>query len=331
MGGISASGGPKNGISMASVDSVPTRNRYGMPKMVPTTATSAAWMPARITWVRRKPPKARPTLTLQDGGLVGELARHGAVELAADPLAVHQHVERQDQDQHQRAERRERRPRDLLRLVEDRPGHAADLRLRRSVQLDQRAWIQPQRLLVAGQRVLDPDRRLRELGGDLADLAGDRAAGDEHHEGQSNERQQVGDHHRQRAAQRQPLLEEAGDRRHDEGQQPGQEDDQDDLAEARHERERHLQQQHGEVGRSQDQEAQQPPSLAGTQAAHQAPGRHQPLAPRWTDAHRFAHLGQCRLQDRPHLGRAGGQHALDHVRIGGQLQCASRAWAGRTR
>ncbi len=63
MGGISASGGPKNGISMASVDSVPTRNRYGMPKMVPTTATSAAWMPARITWVRRKPPKARPTLS----------------------------------------------------------------------------------------------------------------------------------------------------------------------------------------------------------------------------------------------------------------------------
>ena len=59
IGGTSASGGPKNGMSMSSALVVASRKRYGMPKIVPTTATSRPWTTARISWARRKPPNAR--------------------------------------------------------------------------------------------------------------------------------------------------------------------------------------------------------------------------------------------------------------------------------
>ena len=154
---MSASGGPKNGISMASVESVPIRNRYGMPNDDADHRDQHGLDDGQDDLGPQEATEGAGHAALQEGELVGVPARDRAVDLRPDPLAVHEHVEGQDQDQDQRSECCQRRAGDHLRLVEDGAGQLADLRSRRVEQLDQvdLGRIQPERRLVPGQRLLD--------------------------------------------------------------------------------------------------------------------------------------------------------------------------------
>lgn len=61
IGGSSARPGPTKGTGMHSAATRQIMNRYGNPKIRPTTIVRVTWMAMRITWDQSHPLKARPT------------------------------------------------------------------------------------------------------------------------------------------------------------------------------------------------------------------------------------------------------------------------------
>ena len=191
-------------------------------------------------WPRRKPPNERPTDDLQEARLLGVGRRDEAEQERQDLVAVDDHVDRQEEDDQQRAERADAGDRDLLERPDQR---------RRRTRRGCRGRSRPGRRGRPGRARASPASAChgaRIVGQVLADAAGSRRrtrvidgrqrAGDD-----DDERQQ--DRHRRacrRGSSRRPAagagcreLIQVDDRAEDEGEQPGQEERQQDVAEDR--------------------------------------------------------------------------------------------------
>ncbi len=204
---------------------------------------------------------------LEQVRLVPIATRDGGPQPGEDAARVHEHVERQDDDEEERAERRDRHAGDVLHLLHDGSADLVEPVHRAGVEIGQVELQAPeqQAALPVGEHGQDVALRLRVVAGQLGDLLGDRRTGVEQDEAEDDERHEIGADDDGRSRQVDALLEPGDDRRHDEREQPRQEQDEEDRPEAAEDGEQPLGQEEGEVGAAEHEEQDEPPALARTE------------------------------------------------------------------
>ena len=94
------------GTSMASAEATTIRKPYGRPTRSTTAIVSAAWIPARTTCARQESAKRRRDRAFEDLRLLRVSVRDDPIHPCDDRRAVGEHVEAEDDHEHERPEDR---------------------------------------------------------------------------------------------------------------------------------------------------------------------------------------------------------------------------------
>ena len=190
MGGMSASGGPKNGISIARVEAVTMRKPYGSSSHDDHDRRQHRLDRGKDDLRAQEAAEGGGHRALQDLELVAVPARHRPLELGENRLAVGEHVQAEDHHQDERSEDREGHLGDLpeRRGRGGRHGcfHVAVQRHEVGPEGAERGEVGP-----VAQRALDPCLGQREVGGRLRHVRADGGRGPEEQEASADHRRGI--------------------------------------------------------------------------------------------------------------------------------------------